>query len=54
MKYVIGRNHRGRPSLQHKTDNFTSARCGTDIGTWSRAFSNNAIPQVLCKKCKKL
>lgn len=54
-RYVLARAAGGRPSLQHKLkDNaFDETECGVYIGHWSRAYTDTAIPQILCKKCEK-
>lgn len=49
--YVIARNHRGRPTLQHKLLNKSvqETACGRDISAWSRSYSRQPIEAILCK-----
>jgi hypothetical protein len=50
--YVIARNAGGRPTLQHKLVDGTASvtECGTDVSSWSRAYSYKRIEEVLCKR----
>lgn len=57
MLWVIARNGRNRPTLQHATD--PSERdvliCDPNliIDGWSRSYSSQPIPAIACKKCVK-
>lgn len=49
--YVIARNGKGRPTLQHKLPEGVSSQtaCGYNIEEWSRAYQVEPIPEVLCR-----
>lgn len=51
-RYVIARNFTGRPTLQHRlaNDSFDETACGLPITSWSRAFQDYPIHEVLCKR----
>lgn len=51
-QYVIARTAAKRPTLMHKVVSATHAACGVRIDTWSRAYFNVAIPQLLCRNCE--
>ena len=61
IRYVIARGANKRPTLQHLLRmegsngiaSFMTA-CGREIAGWSRAYQEEAIPEVLCLYCKKL
>lgn len=53
-RYVIARTARQRPTLQHVLAGWHSTLCGLDIRGWSRAYQDNEIPQVICKKCLRI
>lgn len=48
--YVIARTNSGRPSLQHLLPPGVGSvtACGVDVSNWSRAYTHQPIPQVLC------
>lgn len=50
--YVVARNAKGRPMLQHiaAADGYT--RCGYLLTGWSREYTQFKIPVLLCKKCE--
>jgi hypothetical protein len=50
--YVIARNVRGRPTLQHPLVDGTSSLtpCGQDMSEWSRSFQGEPIDSVLCRQ----
>jgi hypothetical protein len=50
--YVIARNARGRPTLQHLLLPGVASitACGQQVELWSRAYQSDPIPEVLCKK----
>lgn len=50
--YVIARNRRSRPTLQHKLlDGAASiTACGQQMTLWSRSYQTEPIEAVLCKK----
>lgn len=50
--YVVARNRLGRPTLQHRLVTGTSSltACGIDMSEWSRAFQNEPIYAILCKR----
>lgn len=52
MMFVLARNAKGRPMLQHivAADNYT--RCGYLLTGWSREYTSMRIPILLCKKCE--
>jgi hypothetical protein len=53
--FVVARAYNGHPTLQHKmSDDGTTTLCGRDVTMWSRAYQGNPIPQIYCKKCKRL
>lgn len=49
--FVVARNAWGRPTLQHRVEDYVSdyTACGRYIGTWSRSFSDKSIEAILCK-----
>ena len=52
--FIIARGANGRPTLMHRLgiiQAFTA--CGVSIMGWSRAYSTEPIPQLLCKRCAK-
>jgi hypothetical protein len=50
--YVIARNKRSRPTLQHKLLDGASSitACGQQMELWSRSYQQTPIESVLCKK----
>lgn len=48
--YVIARTGAGRPSLQHLLPPGVGSvtACGINVSQWSRAYTHQPIPQVLC------
>jgi hypothetical protein len=52
MKYVIARNRSKRPTLQHVLHKDGRTVCGLDMMGWSREYSSQPIPTLLCFRCK--
>lgn len=52
--YIIARTAAKRPTLQHKLANglMLMTLCGLDTRNWSRAYQQQPITQILCKKCE--
>jgi hypothetical protein len=50
--YVVARNMHGRPTLQHRLFPGTTdeTACGADIRSWSRAYQNQPIEAILCRR----
>lgn len=53
--FILARTNGGRPSLQHALDPADNDRtqCGLEVFRWSRAYTTQVIPQIVCKKCLK-
>ena len=55
MRYVIGRNRKGRASLMHELNlrHRDLTLCGLDVQGGSRAYLDHPIIEVLCLRCMK-
>lgn len=57
VTFVVARTPSMRPSLQHVSDPYSSpaaSLCGRDMSMWSRAYQNEAIEEILCKRCDRV
>jgi len=52
--YIVARSAAGRPTLQHALAGWNTTLCGIDVRGWSRAYQENPIPEIVCKKCRRL
>lgn len=54
-RYVVARNATGRPTLCHRVSAHSASQtaCGTDVRTWSRAYSPEPIEVLYCRRCAK-
>lgn len=54
-RYVVARNHSGRPTLCHRVSTASASLtgCGADIRGWSRAYSAEPIEVIYCRRCAK-
>lgn len=59
--FVVARSANRRPTLQHAVfphdevnlGTFSYTACGVDIRSWSRAYTENPLHQILCVKCER-
>jgi len=53
IRYVIARTPSSRPTLMHAVSltDLELTRCGLDTSGWSRAYTGQPVPQILCKRC---
>lgn len=52
--FVVARNARGRPMLQHQVDTYQDqyTHCGVRIDGWTREWSHRPLhPLLVCKRC---
>lgn len=51
-QFILARTATGRPALQHSlADDGRMTKCGLDSHRWSRAYTEQAVPTILCKRC---